>query len=109
MEQVMRIVGDVLIVAGVIFMLFGVAGMFRFNCFYKRLLISAKIDTVGLLTLIFGLAFRHGVSFFSGKILLIMVILLILNPLVSHLIVRSAYLAGHEVETSTHKNEDSES
>ena len=79
-------------------MLFGVVGFFRFKNFYIRILVSTKVDAVGMLTLLLGLVLRHGVSFFSGKLLLIAIILLILNPLVSHIVVRSAYQGGHEVE-----------
>jgi len=81
---------------GVAFMLIGVVGIFQTKRdFYFRILISSKIDTVGLMTLLLGIILRHGFSFFSGKIVLIMLIILILNPLVAHIMVRSAYLSGH--------------
>ncbi|MCL2568629.1 MAG: monovalent cation/H(+) antiporter subunit G [Oscillospiraceae bacterium] len=95
--NVFEIIGNIFIIAGVIFTLFGVAGFFRFQNFYIRILVSSKVDAVGMLTLVVGLAFRHGISFFSGKLMLIIVVLLILNPLVSHIVARSAYLSGHEV------------
>ena len=79
-------------------MLFGVVGIFRFDNFYLRLLVSSKVDTVGALTLIIGLIIRHGISYFSGKLLLIIGIMLILNPLVAHMIARSAYLSGYKLE-----------
>ena len=83
---------------GIAFMLFGIVGIFRFENFYLRLLVSSKVDTVGALTLIIGLIIRHGISFFSGKLLLIIAIMLILNPLVAHMIARSAYLSGYKLE-----------
>ena len=86
--------------AGVLFMFFGVAGLFKFKEFYPRILIASKIDTVGVLTLIFGIALRHGFSFFTGKLLLIVIIMLILNPLVAHILARSAYLSDRDVDTS---------
>lgn len=79
-------------------MLFGVVGIFRFENFYLRLLVSSKVDTVGALTLIIGLLIRHGIGYFSGKLLLIIGIMLILNPLVAHMIARSAYLSGYKLE-----------
>ena len=94
----MEIVSNIFIVAGVIFTLFGVAGFFRFKNFYIRILVSSKVDAVGMMTLVLGLVFRHGISFFSGKLLLIVIVLLILNPLVSHIVARSAYLNGHQIE-----------
>ena len=98
MNTIFEIIGNVLIIIGVIFMLFGVVGIFRFKNFYPRILVSTKIDAVGMLTLVLGIAFRHGISFFSGKLMLIIIVLLILNPLVSHIIARSAHLNGHDIE-----------
>jgi len=94
----LEILGNIVIGIGVAFMLFGVVGIFRFDNFYLRLLVSSKVDTVGALTLIIGLIIRHGISYFSGKLLLIIGIMLILNPLVAHMIARSAYLSGYKLE-----------
>ena len=96
----MEIIGNILIAIGVIFMAFGVAGTFMFNNFYLRLLVTSKIDTVGALTLIFGLVLIHGLGFFSAKLLLLAVIILILNPLVAHSVARAAYLSGYEVKNT---------
>ena len=89
----MVIFANVVIVAGLIFMLFGIIGIFRFNDFYSRILVTSKIDTVGAITLIFGLMLKHGISFFTMKLLIILVLLLLLNPLSGHIIARSAYLS----------------
>lgn len=91
------IIGNIIIACGVVFMLFGVIGIFRFESFYTRLLATSKTDTVGALTLIIGLAISHGISFFTGKIILLAIIMLIFNPLISHILARSAYLSGHEI------------
>jgi len=81
---------------GVAFMLFGVIGIFqRKKDFYYRILVACKIDTVGFLTIIIGLAIRHGFSFFTGKLFLIAIIMMVLNPLVAHIMVRSAYNSGY--------------
>lgn len=85
-------------VAGVIFMGFGIIGIYRFESFYARLLTTSKADTVGALTLAIGVMFRHGFSFFTGKIILIAAIMLIFTPLVSHILARSAFLSGHDLE-----------
>jgi len=98
LENIQEIVSNIIITAGIIFMLFGVIGLFKFKNFYTRLLVTSKIDTVGVITLIIGLAVRNGVSFFSGKILLLAVIMMIFNPLIAHTLARSAYLSGHELD-----------
>jgi len=94
MAGVLEITGSVLIVVGCLLMLLGVFGLLKFKHFYPRILISSKIDTVGMFVLLLGLVFRHGISFFSAKIVLILIILLILNPLVAHILSRSAYQSG---------------
>jgi len=101
----MDIIGGILVVLGVIFMVFGVVGTFIFDNFYLRLLVTSKIDTVGMLTLIFGLMIMHGISFFSAKLLLLAVIVLILNPLVAHSVARAAYLSGYEVKKAEETSE----
>ena len=100
MYSLQEIVGNIIIIAGIMFMFFGVVGIFKFDTFYTRLLATSKTDTVGALTLIIGVAIKHGFSFFTGKIILLAVIMLIFNPLVAHILARSAYLSGHEVEKS---------
>ena len=80
---------------GVAFMLFGVLGIFQpRKDFYYRILVACKIDTVGFLTVIIGLALRQGISFFTGKLFLIALIMMVLNPLVAHIMVRSAHNSG---------------
>lgn len=87
--------GYIVMGLGLGFMLFGVIGILQpKRDFYYRILVSCKIDTVGILTFSLGLALRHGFAFFSGKILLIVIIMLILNPLVAHIVARSAYTGG---------------
>jgi len=106
---VLTIVGSILIGVGVLFMVFGAVGLFKFKDFYPRILISSKIDTVGLLTLFGGVALRYGLSFFSGKVLLIVIIILILNPLVAHIVTGSAYESGYGLEgTISDEIEDAE-
>ena len=94
MAGILEIAGGVLIVAGCLLMLLGAFGLLKFKHFYPRILIASKIDTVGMFVLLLGIAVRHGISFFSGKIVLILIFLLVLNPLVAHILSRSAYQSG---------------
>jgi len=92
----MQILAYVVMGIGVAFMLLGVIGIFKPNKdFYYRILVACKIDTVGILTLGFGLALYHGFSFFTGKILLIVIIILVLNPFVAHIMARAAHRSGY--------------
>ena len=97
----MTIASNIIIGAGLLFMLIGIIGMYRFKDFYPSILIASKIDTMGMITVIIGVALRHGVSFFSGKLLLIVAIIIGLNPLVAHVTARSAFTAGHQLKEDT--------
>ena len=94
----MTVAGNIIIFAGIFFMLFGVAGIFRFKNFYARILVTTKIDTVGAFTLIMGLAVRHGFGFFSLKLLLLLFLIMIINPLITHIIASSAYSSGYRID-----------
>ena len=109
-SEVIDIIGNVVIILGIVFMVIGVFGLFKFKDFYPRLLIASKIDTVGLMTLLFGICIRQGFSFFSAKVLFIVLIILILNPLVAHVIAQGAYRAGYTLEGTLTEvdSEDSE-
>jgi len=92
----MYILSYIVMGLGLLFMLFGSIGIFQpKKDFYYRILVACKIDTVGLVTMCIGLAIRHGISFFTGKIALIMVIIVVLNPLVAHIVTRAAYKSGY--------------
>ena len=93
-----NIISYIFIGAGFAFMFSGAFGLFKMKNFYPRILAASKIDTVGLLTLFTGFMLRHGFTFFTGKLLLIAGLILILNPLVAHIMVRSAYYSGYELD-----------
>jgi multicomponent Na+:H+ antiporter subunit G len=97
MSAILEIIGLIIMFAGMAFMSIGILGIFKFKCFYARILVVSKIDTVGAVIFLSGLAVKHGFSFFSGKLLLIVITILILSPLVGHMIARSAYLSGHKL------------
>jgi multicomponent Na+:H+ antiporter subunit G len=85
------IIGDVLIGIGMFFMVFGVIGLIKNKSFFTRILIAAKIDTVGTITVIMGVAVKHGLSWFSLKAVLLMGIIMVVNPLMGHIIARSSH------------------
>ena len=94
---VLDILGYVIMGIGVLTMAFGVIGIFqKKKDFYYRILVVCKIDTVGMMTVVIGLAFRHGLSFFTAKLMFILIILLVLNPLVAHIVARAAYMSGYK-------------
>ena len=75
--------GGALIVIGVAAMLLGVVGVLRFPGFTMKVLASSKIDTVGYIFILVGVAVRGGFSWFSAKALLVLLIVLCASPIVS--------------------------
>jgi len=108
--QFVEILSNIIIAIGLFFIVMGAVGLFRFENFYQRVLMAAKIDTVGMITLIFGLGIRHGLHdiFFTLKLVLIVIIMLILNPLVAHIMARSAYISGHMLKGELYEEPDDE-
>ena len=94
---VFEVIGILIMFAGLVFMGLGILGIFRFKCFYARILVVSKVDTVGAVVFLLGLAIKHGFTFFSGKLILIVITILILSPLVGHMVARSAYISGHKL------------
>ena len=102
----MIIAGEVIIGIGIVFILFGVIGLVRYKNFFTRILVTAKIDTVGVITIFIGMAVKHGVSFFSLRVLLLMGIMMLINPLASHMIARSAFLSGYKTDAQIKAEND---
>lgn len=91
------LLGTIIIVIGVIFVTIGVIGIYRFNNFYSRALSASKVDTVGFITIIIGVILKSGFSFFTLKVLVILIISMLINPMITHSIVRSAKISGYKI------------
>lgn len=92
------IIGNILIVISLVFIILGEIGLYRFKNFYSRILISSNIDSAGFILLMAGVICKFGFSWFSLKVFVISVIFLVINPVVSHFIVRSAHLSGYKID-----------
>ena len=91
--SILEIIGHIVVIIGLIFIAFGIIGIYRFNEFFQRLLISSKIDTVGTVTVIIGIMLIHGVGLFSARLLIIISLLVFLGPVSTHVVARSAFYA----------------
>lgn len=78
---------------GLFFIFAGLYGLFHFNHFYSRILISSKVETVGFMAIMTAVIVEQGLSFFSLKVVLICLLVLVTNPLATHALVRSALKA----------------
>lgn len=91
-------IGYFFIILGLIFMIFGFIGIYQFKTFNKTILSASMIDSVGFITVMIGICFLKGLSFFTLKAMLLIFIGMIINPITTHIILRSAHLAGHKEE-----------
>ena len=98
MGQIAEWIGNILIIVDLIFMLLVIIGVYRFKDFYSRVLVSAKVDTVGFITILVGLIFKQGFNFFSWKTLIAVAFFIITNPIGTHAVTRSAYLSGYRIK-----------
>ncbi|MBN2897363.1 MAG: monovalent cation/H(+) antiporter subunit G [Clostridia bacterium] len=78
------------------FLIFGIVGIFRLEGVYTRLLNSAKVDSVTIITLTAALVVRSGFSLISLKLILILTFYLLTNPVTNQIIASSAYKNGIE-------------
>lgn len=97
-------IGNIIIGIGVVFVLLGVFGLYRFRDFYSRILIGSKIDTVGFITICTGTIIRSGITWFSLKVMLLMAVVMIINPVITHAIVNSAYHGGYRIDETEDEN-----
>ena len=84
----------VLLVAGLFFVLAGVIGVLRLPDFYARLHATSKCDTLGLALMVGGVAIHSGLTLTSGKLVLLVVFVGLLNATAAHALGRAAYRSG---------------
>ena len=96
----MTIVVIFLLICGLIFFTGGAVGILRFPDFYSRLHPAGKLDTMGSLLMLIGLAlfnlhdFSLGALLTSLKIILIVVFVFLSSPTAIHGIVDAGVRAG---------------
>ncbi len=89
-------IGIILLFGGLFFIVVTAIGVVRLPDFYTRLHATGKSETLGVLLSFLGLAFYHGVSLASFKMLLIILFILFANPIGTHMLSRAAFRAGIE-------------
>lgn len=94
----MTIAGYVIMGLGVGFVLIGSVGILRFRDIYSRLQASGVADNAGLGLILIGLILHSGWNHHDITLLLLLVVLLITNPIVTHSVARSAFVQGHKEE-----------
>ncbi len=93
-----EILGIIFMAISLIFIIFGSIGLFRFKNFYSRILIASLIDTAGFICMMVGVIIYKGFSYFSLKVLLILIVVMLLNPVSTHFITKSAHYSGYHIK-----------
>ena len=108
-----EIISYIIISIGCIIMAIASLGLYRFPDVYMRLHASAKINTGGAMNILFGLMLRFGFQLATIKYFVLLLLIFVLTPVVSHAIARSAHIQGktglipfltHPKEKFTFKN-----
>ncbi len=107
----MNIIAALCVVAGLVFFTGGAVGIIRLPDFYSRLHPAGKLDTMGLLMAMLGIAihtledFSLGAVLTSLKIILIVVFVFITSPTATHAIVDAGVRAGMDPWTQEERKE----
>ena len=93
-ETLQTVLGTLIMLGGLIFMLIGSIGLVRLPDFFSRTHAASKVDTVGIVVLLIGIAVLEGMSLNSGKLMVAIVFLMLTNPVSAHALARAALRAG---------------
>jgi len=84
----------IFLVLGLFFLLVAAIGMVRLPDVFARSHAVGLTDTMGAFFMLVGLAIYEGLSLNSLKILVVLSLLYLLNPVVTHATIRAALRAG---------------
>ena len=89
------IVAAALCGVGVFFSFTGALGILRMPDLYTRIQCSSKVITAGALPLLAGVAVAKGLfTAYGSRALFVAVLLLLVNPIAAHALVRAGYKTG---------------
>jgi multicomponent Na+:H+ antiporter subunit G len=83
-----------LIVIGLFFLIVGSIGMLRLPSVFVRAHALSLTDSLGAVLVLAGLAVYQGLSMNFLKIMVVLVLVYLLNPVISHATIRAAHRAG---------------
>lgn len=90
----MTVLGNILLLAGLGFTFVGSLCILMFSNFYSRLLACSYIDTIGMFFILAGILCKYYHETQPLKIILLLLIVMIINPVSTYAIGRCAYLRG---------------
>jgi multicomponent Na+:H+ antiporter subunit G len=84
----------VLILFGVLLMFTGSLGLVRLPDFFCRTHASSKVDTLGIMVLLAGLAVHEGLTLTTAKLAIAISFIGLTNPVAAHALARAALHIG---------------
>jgi multicomponent Na+:H+ antiporter subunit G len=90
----MDILSIIFIVAGLFFMIVAAIGVVRLPDVFSRSHAVSLTDSLGAFLMLVGIAFHEGLGKNTLKILVVLALLYILNPVIAHATIRAAFRSG---------------
>jgi multicomponent Na+:H+ antiporter subunit G len=87
-----QIIGLILVSFGMIFIFFGVVGLFRFNDFYSKLHAAGLVECCGVPLSLLGLACLNASYIGTFKLVIAALLVLLLSPVSTHALAKAAIL-----------------
>ena len=109
--MIIDIISLFLMALGIVMMFSASLGILRFDDVFMRLHSSAKASTGGAIATLIGVILRTGLETVSGKIIVVISLVVITGPILSHALARAAYLKGGlaaEVSFIDYRTDDQE-
>ncbi|TDX11094.1 MULTISPECIES: monovalent cation/H(+) antiporter subunit G [Petrotoga] len=88
-------IANILMGIGIIFLLSGTLGLFTMEDFYSKIQAIGIADTVGIISVIISLMLKYPEN--MGRLLILFIIILVLNPAISSIIAYHAAKSGEKV------------
>ena len=90
----MDILSIVFMIAGLFFLVVAAIGVIRLPDVYSRSHAVSLTDSLGAFLMLVGIALHEGLSINMLKILVVLILLYILNPVIAHATIRAALRSG---------------
>ncbi len=100
------ILGTICLLFGLFFLVSAVIGNFRFKFALNRMHSAALGDTLGILGVILGICFYHGLNVTTVKLLIVVALVWITSPVASHLIMLMEMTVGRSTAESGGEQSD---
>ena len=101
MTNVIVVVGQAIVMLGLLITGFGVYAVLRLDGFYTRIVVTSKVEAMGFVTVVIGAILLAGFSLVSMKLLMILLFELLTVSVGAHAIARSAWMSGYRLRTVT--------